>query len=63
MARFARIDGEPVFSEVKPERCPRHHVLPEKQAAERRRVFMEEMPLADELADSALYDQSRRRSR
>jgi hypothetical protein len=63
MSRFARTDGEPSYSELKPERCPLHVALDDRQAKERRRIFMEELPLADELADGALYDQSRRRSR
>lgn len=63
MSRFPRTDGEPAYSELKPERCPMHAELDERAAKERRRIFMEELPLADELADGALYDQSRRRSR
>jgi hypothetical protein len=63
MSRFLRTDGEPGYSELKPERCPMHAELDERAAKERRRIFMEELPLADELAGGALYDQSRRRSR
>ena len=63
MSRFPRTDGEQSYSELKPERCPLHAELDDRAAKERRRIFMEELSLADELADSALYDQSRRRSR
>ena len=63
MSRFSRIDGEPAYSEIKPERCPSHVTLDERQAKERRRIFMEELPLADEIGEGALYDQARRRSR
>lgn len=70
MARFAHIDGEPVYSELKPERCPRHGgaELNERQRADRRRAAMDDYPEAyrdfrAELDESALYSQRRRRSR
>ena len=68
MSRFLRADGEPAYSELKPERCPYHAVLDERTAKERRRVFMEEITVEeisgeDLFAMNRLFDQSRRRSR
>lgn len=49
MSFFKRVDDHPAYSELKPERCPLHEVLDERQAKERRRIFMEELPLPLEL--------------
>lgn len=58
MSRFCRIDNEPVYSEIKPERCPRHVPLGERQAREARRAYMEDV---DE--DELRYQQLRGNSK
>lgn len=66
MSRFARIDGEAVYSEIRPERCPLHVMLGDRAQAEARRAFMQDNPAAEveyRGGDDALYSQSRRRSR
>lgn len=63
MSRFLRADGEQPYSELKPERCPMHQEIDERARKERRRIFMEELQLDDELAGDTLYSQTRRRSR
>lgn len=49
MTRFHNTSNDPVYSELKPERCPDHAPLDERQRKEQRRVFMEEVPLPEEL--------------
>lgn len=58
MARFTRIDGEPVYSEIKPERCPLHNET-DRDRAEQRRAFMEDIPTPEDLQADRLHRQTR----